>query len=222
MAESELKNPAANDPAAHEPAATSATPPAATPAAPAGPPPGVVPAAGQEKPTGALPRYGLLAAACAVVGLGLDQFTKYLVVSNMREGDIIEVLPPVLRWHFIRNSGAAFSMGEGYTWVFTLIMIAVSCYVVYLLLFRVRSLPWALGLGCLLGGALGNLTDRLFRYPSFGQGHVVDFIAFPKFAIFNIADSFIVCSMIFICWLMFRGTTVDGRPAEAEPGSGSR
>ena len=71
-----------------------------------------------------------------------------------------------------------------------------------------------MALGGLLGGAAGNLTDRLFREPSFGMGHVVDFIALPNFAIFNIADSLVVCSMIGICLLIFRGVGVDGRKAQ--------
>ena len=117
-----------------------------------------------------------------------DQLTKLWVTANMVEGERIPVLPPLLHWYYIRNSGAAFSIGENVTWVFTIIMAAVSIAI----LFQLRKLGsawWALALGLLLGGALGNLTDRLFREPSFAMGHVVDFIQLPNFAIFNIADS---------------------------------
>lgn len=158
-------------------------------------------------------RLILLAAALAVIALTLDQVTKRIVVSNMYEGQVIDVFPPLLRWYFIRNSGAAFSMGEGVTWIFTIIQASVLVYVAIFLVRKIGSLPWALALGGLMGGVAGNLTDRLFLPPSFGNGHVVDFIALPKFAIFNVADMFIVCSMIGICLLLFTGREIDGRHA---------
>lgn len=152
---------------------------------------------------------GWIAVLVLAVGYVLDQLTKRWVETTMTEGQVIDVLPPLLRWHFIRNPGAAFSIGEEHTWVFTIIQAAVAVFVV-VLLFRVRSSAWALALGGLLGGVLGNLTDRLLRPPGFGVGHVVDFIALPNFAIFNIADSLIVCSMIGIVLLMFTGRRLDG------------
>ncbi|MDM7988913.1 signal peptidase II [Arthrobacter sp. zg-Y877] len=147
--------------------------------------------------------------ALAVAAVVADQLTKMWVVRTMTEGQVTDVLPPVLRWHFIRNPGAAFSIGTDYTWVFTIIMVLVAGFLVYLM-FRLRSLAWATALGLVLGGALGNLTDRLFREPSFGQGHVVDFIAFPNFAIFNIADSCVVSGVILVCLLTLRGIGMDG------------
>ncbi|MFC5129991.1 signal peptidase II [Paeniglutamicibacter kerguelensis] len=155
----------------------------------------------------------LLTTALAVIALVLDQVTKRIVVSNMYEGQAIDVFPPLLRWYFIRNSGAAFSMGESVTWIFTIIQAAVLVYVAIFLVRKIGSLPWALALGGLMGGVAGNLTDRLFRPPSFGHGHVVDFIALPNFAIFNVADMFIVCSMIGICLLLFTGREIDGSRA---------
>ena len=163
--------------------------------------------------------YALIMLACAVLALGLDQLTKWWVESTMTLGQITDVLPPVLRWHYILNPGAAFSIGTDYTWVFTIIMVAVSGFLVYLML-KVRSLSWAIALGLVLGGALGNLTDRLFRAPSFGQGHVVDFIALPNFAIFNIADSCVVSGVILVCLLTLRGTGMDGK-RDAPHGAGS-
>ena len=153
--------------------------------------------------------YALVMAACAVAAVVFDQLTKWWVVSTMEEGDVTDVLPPLLRWHFIRNPGAAFSIGTDYTWVFTLIMVAVSGFLLYLML-KIRSFAWATALGLVLGGALGNLTDRLFREPSFGQGHVVDFIALPNFAIFNIADSCVVSGVVLVCLLTLRGIGMDG------------
>ena len=75
---------------------------------------------------------------------------------------------------------------------------------------RVRDPWWAVGLGLVLGGTLGNLTDRLFRPPAFGRGHVVDMISVPHFAIFNVADSFIVCSVIGVALLVMTGRRLDG------------
>lgn len=157
-----------------------------------------------------------VALVIAVLGVGLDQATKALVQSTMELGEKIDVLGSVLSWHYILNPGAAFSMGTSVTWIFTIVMAVVVVYVLTLLR-KVRSRLWAVALGGLLAGATGNLIDRLFREPSFGMGHVVDFIGVRNFAIFNVADSFVVCSMIGICLLLFRGIGVDGRPMEDKP-----
>lgn len=178
------------------------------------------PAAAQPTPTQARPRKAALLtlfAGFAVFAYVFDQLTKLWVTSTMVEGERIPVLPPLLHWYYIRNSGAAFSIGENVTWVFTIIMAGVSIAI----LFQLRKLGsawWALALGLLLGGALGNLTDRLFREPSFAMGHVVDFIQLPNFAIFNIADSAVVSAVVIICLLTLRGIALDGsrlqKPAE--------
>lgn len=167
-------------------------------------------------------RYALLLLACAGFAYGFDQLTKMWVVATMTEGDVIEVLPPVLNWHFIRNPGAAFSIGTDYTWVFTIIMVVVSAAIITQIL-KVASWGWAVALGLVLGGALGNLTDRLFREPSFAQGHVVDFIALPNFAIFNIADCAVVSGVSLLCLLTLRGIGMDGRRSnkDAETGAGA-
>lgn len=163
-------------------------------------------------PEAAPKRRGLLLAIVAamfVVGYGLDQLTKYLVVTHMQVGEIIWVIHPVLKWYSIRNSGAAFSIGEDFTWVFTVFM-AVVAIGVLVSLRKLGSTRWSLALGGLLAGTLGNLTDRLFQPPSFGMGHVVDFISIGNFAIFNIADSLIVCSVISIVALLWFGVSFDG------------
>ncbi|MEE1620279.1 signal peptidase II [Zafaria sp. Z1313] len=167
-------------------------------------------------------RYALILLAVALGALALDQFTKWLVQSTMELGESIPVIPPVLSWHYILNPGAAFSIGTDVTWVFTLVQATVVVYILAFPLRKVSSVVWAAALGGVLGGAAGNLMDRLFREPSFGMGHVVDFIAVPNFAIFNIADSFVVCSMIVVCVLIFRGIGLDGRKADAaEAGDGT-
>jgi signal peptidase II len=175
---------------------------------------GAAAAAGQRKGKA---RFILLLAGCAAFAYALDQLTKWWVVSTMTEGQITPVLPPLLHWHFIRNSGAAFSIGQDHTWVFTLVMSAVAIAILVYAR-KVRSLWWSVALGFLLGGALGNLTDRLFREPSFGLGHVVDFIAFPNFAIFNIADSAVVGAVILWCVLTFMGIGMDGTRQIAKTG----
>ncbi|WP_052207179.1 signal peptidase II [Sinomonas humi] len=155
--------------------------------------------------------------ALAAFAYLLDQTTKYWVSSTMVEGERIPVLPPLLHWYYIRNSGAAFSIGENVTWVFSIIMTVVAIAIIVFAR-RVRSIGWAVALGLVLGGALGNLTDRLFREPSFGMGHVVDFIQLPNFAIFNLADSAVVTGVALICLLTLLGIGADG----SRHGKGSR
>lgn len=139
-----------------------------------------------------------------------DQATKYIVETTMTLGQAIPVIDGLLWWRYYLNPGAAFSMGENHTWIFTLIMVAATGVTLYTL-YRARTLYWVIALAGLLGGILGNLTDRLFRSPGFGVGHVVDFISLPNFAIFNIADSAICLSMAAIVLLTFLGIRTDGQ-----------
>lgn len=150
-------------------------------------------------------------AVVALAVYGLDQLSKFLIVSNLTEGELVRVLGEVLQFHFVKNSGAAFSFASGSTWIFS---IAASAVTVFIIGFsrRIRSVGWAVLFGMLLGGTTGNLTDRLFREPGFGVGHVVDFIQVIGFpAIFNIADSFIVASMGLFVILTIRGVGLDGK-----------
>ncbi|MEP6478837.1 MAG: signal peptidase II, partial [Rhodoglobus sp.] len=141
----------------------------------------------------------------------LDQLAKYLIVSNLSEGEVVHVVGEVLQLHFVKNPGAAFSLGSGTTWIFAIIATAVAIFIVAFA-HRIRSLGWAVLFGMLLGGNLGNLTDRLFREPGFGIGHVVDFIQVIGFpAIFNVADSAIVASMGLFIILTIRGVRLDGK-----------
>ncbi|OIV38374.1 signal peptidase II [Mangrovactinospora gilvigrisea] len=146
----------------------------------------------------------------AVLVLVLDQVTKLAVVKTLEPTDkVVNVLGTLLQFRVIRNGGAAFSMGTGYTVVFTVIATAVIV-VIARLARKLYSGPWAVALGLLLGGAFGNLSDRLFRTPGGFQGHVVDWIAPAHYAIFNLADSAIVCGGILIVILSFRGSSPDG------------
>lgn len=147
----------------------------------------------------------------------LDQVTKALVVAKLPEGVVVPVLGNALQFLSVRNPGAAFSFAVNMTWVFSLISAAVVVAIVVYAR-RIRSMWWAIVLGMLLGGALGNLSDRLFREPGFGRGHVVDFISTPWMmpAIYNVADSFICVSMVVFVLLVILGVNLDGTRAVSE------
>ncbi|MFI7446917.1 signal peptidase II [Nonomuraea sp. NPDC049714] len=170
-------------------------------------------------------RGRLLAAltALAAVLYASDVITKTVALKTLEGEPPLVVIPGVLQFRLIFNSGAAFSIGTGMTFILTLIAAGVVVAIIRAAR-KLGSLPWAITLGMLLGGALGNLTDRLLRYPSgFGrstqlQGHVVDFVEvlpgnFPVidyFPIFNVADSAIVCGGILAVILAWRGYQLDG------------
>ncbi|MEV0599281.1 signal peptidase II [Streptomyces sp. NPDC050315] len=153
-------------------------------------------------------RIGTLLLVALIVYL-LDLGSKLLVVAKLEHHEPVQVIGTLLQFEVIRNRGAAFSMGEALTIFLTLIAAAVIV-VIFRIARKLYSLPWALALGLLLGGAFGNLTDRIFRSPGVFQGAVVDFIAPAHFAVFNLADSGIVCGGILIVLLSFRGLDPDG------------
>lgn len=163
-------------------------------------------------------RIALLVAVAAVVYV-LDQVSKFLVVEFLEHEEPLTVVPGALVLTVIRNAGAAFSIGTGMTIVFTVIALAVVVAIVRTAR-KLHSLPWAITLGLLLGGAVGNLTDRIFRWPAPFQGHVVDFIqVFPvtRFPVFNLADSGIVCGGVLAVFLAWRGYQIDGTRQTDEP-----
>lgn len=152
----------------------------------------------------------VLLAGVALLVFALDQFAKYLVVTNMEVGELIPVLGELFQLYFVKNSGAAFSLASGFTWILSIVAVGV---IVVIILFarRIKSIAWAVMFGLLLGGALGNVTDRLFREPGFGTGHVIDFLKIWGFpAIFNIADIAIVTGMGLFLLLTLRGIGLDG------------
>jgi signal peptidase II len=151
---------------------------------------------------------GLLAAV-AVVVLGLDVLTKYLVVAHLEHRDPIRLLGGALLLAVSRNSGAAFSFAQGATILFTAVAVAVIVVIVRTAR-RLGSAAWAVSLGLLLGGATGNLADRLFRSPGPGRGAVVDFIDFRVWPVFNLADSAIVVGGLLAVLLSMRGIELDG------------
>jgi len=155
---------------------------------------------------------GTLIAILAVVVLAADQLAKTAAIDNLPSERVVPVLGDFLQFYLVRNPGAAFSLGEGVTWLFTIALAVVAGVIVFLAVRRVRSRLWAVVLGLLLGGVLGNLTDRLLREPGFPVGHVVDFISTPWMmpAIYNVADCFIVTMMISVAVLVVSGLRLDG------------
>jgi len=143
--------------------------------------------------------------------LAADQFVKYLTTENLPLQQPVPVLGEFLQLYYVRNPGAAFSLGSDVTWIFTIALAVVAGVIVWKAL-GLQSRLWAVVLGCLLGGVLGNLTDRLFRDPGFPMGHVVDMISMPWMlpAIFNVADVFIVTGMISVALLVVVGLRLDG------------
>ena len=155
---------------------------------------------------------GIVTAILAVTVLAVDQFTKHRALQNLPFEQAVPGWGEFLQFYLTRNSGAAFSLGEGVTWVFTIILGLAAVAIAVIAVRGVRSRWWAVILGLLAGGILGNLTDRLFRDPGFAVGHVVDFIYTPWMmpAIYNVADMFIVTCMITVALLVLAGLRLDG------------
>lgn len=152
--------------------------------------------------------------AVGIVLLVVDQASKWWAVRALGDSESIDVVGDVIRFWLVYNPGAAFSMGTGVTWVFTIFagvaVVAIAWYA-----WRVRSTPWAYALGLLLGGATSHFGDRLFREPGFARGHVVDFIDYAGFFVGNVADIGIFAGAVTIVVLSFKGIeAVDREPAD--------
>ncbi len=145
----------------------------------------------------------------ALFVLALDIVTKVTVVATLSDRTPIRLLGGFLTLRVSRNPGAAFSIGTSLTVVYSAIAIGVIV-VILRTSRRIRSLPWAITLGLLLGGATGNLTDRIFRSPGPFRGWVVDWIQVPHWPVFNLADSAIVCGGILAVLLSVLGIGLDG------------
>ncbi|HEX6969397.1 MAG TPA: signal peptidase II [Micromonosporaceae bacterium] len=155
----------------------------------------------------------LMAAVAAIVLLA-DLATKQLALTNLAEREPARLLGGAVYLTLVHNSGAAFGIGAGYTWVFTLIALAVIGWLVWAVT-RLRSLPWAVSFGLILGGALGNLADRIFRAPGPFVGHVVDMVSlFDPYGrvwpVFNLADSALFCGVLLAVYLELTGRQRDG------------
>lgn len=163
----------------------------------------------------------MLFAALAAVVLAADQITKAVALAALQPGVPRPFVGSLLQFRLITNPGAAFSLASGFTVVLSVVAI---CVVLAVLRFsaRLASVGWAAALGVLLGGALGNVTDRLFRAPGPLRGHVVDFLQLPNWPIFNVADIGVTFGAIGMGYLALRGVNFDGTRGdpedEAEPG----
>lgn len=141
--------------------------------------------------------------------LAVDQLTKVWAVAALEPGRRTPLLGEYLGLQLVRNDGAALSIASGMTWVLTLVATAVVVVIVRVSR-RLGSRAWALALGLLLGGALGNLVDRMVREPGPLHGHVIDFLAYWRLFIGNVADIAIVVAAVLIVWLTARGVHLDG------------
>lgn len=164
-------------------------------------------------------RLRLLLTVAAVV-LFIDVVTKVLAVRLLTPGQPVSIIGDTVTWTLVRNSGAAFSMATGYTWVLTLIATGVVIGIVWMGR-RLVSPWWAIGLGMILGGATGNLIDRFFRAPGPLRGHVVDFFSVGWWPVFNVADPAVVGGAILLVALSLFGFDFDTvgrrRLDDAEP-----
>lgn len=157
----------------------------------------------------------IFAATAAVLYL-LDLLTKTIALERLRPEVPVRLVGDFLRLTLVRNPGAAFSTATSYTTVLSLV--AVGAVLVVLVLARRLADPlWAFGLGSLLGGVAGNLTDRVFRDPGFLRGHVVDFLQLPGWPVFNLADVFINVAAAVIIVQAFRGVSLRGERRQREP-----
>jgi signal peptidase II len=173
-----------------------------------------------ERPAKVSARALVVLVGVALVILAIDQIAKYLVVTRLEENREVDVLGWLLKFHYVRNPGAAFSIGTDSTWIFSIIATGVLIFVIWYAR-RIRSVGWAVLFGLLLGGLLGNLSDRLFRPPGFGVGEVVDFVQIPLLpAIFNLADVAIVTSMVLFLILTLLGVGMTGKRDAGRTGPG--
>lgn len=160
-----------------------------------------------------------------VAVLLVDQLTKAWAIDALASGDRVDVIGDLLGLRLLFNPGAALSIATGMTWLLTLVALGVVVVIVRSAR-RLGSTAWAVALGLLLGGALGNLWDRMLREPGFARGHVVDFIAYGDLFVGNVADVAIVVAAGMIMVLAATGVHLDGTrerhapadtAAEAEP-----
>jgi signal peptidase II len=146
----------------------------------------------------------------------LDQVTKAIAVATLEGEPPVEVLGQWLQLTFVRNPGAAFSLAGNYTIVISVIAIVVAVAIVRTA--RTLTNPWwAVVLGGILGGALGNLIDRIVREPTPFRGHVVDFLELPNWPVFNVADMALVGSAILAVILSIKGVEMGQHEPDPDP-----
>jgi signal peptidase II len=161
-------------------------------------------------------RLPAVTALIAAVVLAADQGAKFVAVHQLSDRGRVDVLGDLFGFRLVRNSGAAFSLATGATWILTTVALVVVIVIIRIAR-RLGSRGWAIALGLVLGGALGNLGDRLFRPPAFFHGHVIDFLELPHWPIFNLADMSIDTGAVLIAVLSLRGIGIDGRRLTKTP-----
>lgn len=160
------------------------------------------------------PRRAALLAVIAAAVLVADVVTKIVGVAVLEGREPVQLLGGAVYLVLVRNPGAAFSLATGYTWLLTLVAVGVSVAIVRISR-RLRSVGWAVALGLVLGGALGNLSDRIFRAPGPFVGHVVDTVSLfapdgSVWPVFNMADASIVTGGALLVLLALLGRELDG------------
>lgn len=170
------------------------------------------PAPSVDVPTGRR-RVGLLAVTAALL-LAADIVTKIIAVEVLADREPVELLGGLLTLTETRNPGAAFGLAGGLTVIFTVVAVGVIAAIVRVAP-RLRSAGWAVSLGLLLGGAAGNLVDRVLRDPAPFRGAVVDWIELPNWPVFNLADTGICLGGALAVLLSLRGDEIDGPRARS-------
>ena len=163
-------------------------------------------------------RLRLVLVLVAVVVYVLDQLSKLAAETNLT-GQPVELLGGLLRLTLVYNPGAAFGLATGYTVILTLLASGVVIFALVLSR-KLASKPWVVAFGLLLGGALGNLTDRIFREPGPLRGHVVDFLQIPYWPVFNVADMAVTGAAVLIVLLSLTGRNLDGTLERHRPAKG--
>jgi signal peptidase II len=151
--------------------------------------------------------------AVAVGVVLLDRLSKSIALDRLADGRVVPIVEPWFQLRLVFNPGAAFGFAGGYTMVISVIALGIVAVIVRIAP-RLRSVGWAVALGGILGGALGNLIDRLTREPGPLRGYVIDFLEWPGFPVFNLADAAIVGSVGLVFVLSLRDVPLDGRPRQ--------
>ncbi len=175
----------------------------------------------QESVESRRPRKAAVLVAVACIVVALDVISKIFAVDRLEPTQSKRILGGLVYFSLVRNPGAAFGIAGSMTIVFAVVAVAVIVMIIRIA-GRLRSLPWAIGLGLLLGGACGNLIDRVFRSPGLFRGHVVDFISVlgpdgEHFPVFNLADSAITIGAVALALTGLLGIGLDGRRIPAGP-----
>jgi signal peptidase II len=179
-------------------------------------------AAPPPQPPAPGPNRAPLVIAVAAAVVIADVVSKVIAVDRLTGRAPVHVIDDLLELTLTRNAGAAFSVGVGATVVFSLLAVGVVVLIIRTAT-RLQHRGWGVALGLILGGAIGNLIDRLVRAPGPLRGEVVDWIRLPHWPVFNIADASITVGAVIAAWLALRGHPLErSRMVESQRDTGSR